>query len=109
MKRIALIATTTALLGVPAAAQAATGVVLSVNGHAHRLQVVDRSHHLHAVRYHGRVAHLRPGARVSYDGTSVARHLRVIGHGNATVSFVARVVKAGRSGLVLATQSGQRV
>jgi hypothetical protein len=101
MHRIALLTTTAALLGVPAAAQAASGVVLSANGHAHSLQVVDSSHHLHSLHYRGHVAHLRPGVRVSYSGGSVARHLKVAGHGSASTTFTGRVVRASGHTLVL--------
>jgi hypothetical protein len=109
MNRFALLTATVVLAAPAAAAQASTGVVLTADAHGHAMQVVDATHHLHSLRYRGRVAHLRPGARVRYTGSTLARRIRVIGHGSASVSFVGRVVRSGTHGLVLQLAGGHRI
>jgi len=111
MKRLTL-ATMTALLAFPAGALAApgTGVVLSVDAPQRTIEVVDAHHVVHAYHYRGRLPKLHAGSRISFSGskTSIQR-VNVSGTGSRTVTFLGRVVRSSKKGLVVRLADGKTV
>jgi hypothetical protein len=111
MKRLTL-ATMTALLAVPAAALAASGngVVLSVNARHRTIEVVDAHHVVHAYHYRGRLPKLHAGSRISFAGSNASiQRVRVNGTGSGTVSFLGKVVRSNKRGLVVRLADGKTV
>jgi hypothetical protein len=102
-RRLALAVVTAALL-LPASSLAASssGVVLSVNGSRHMLQLVDARHVVKAFRFHGHSSGVGFGSRVRirYLGDRIS-HLVVRPGVAGVVSFLARVVRTDAHGMLV--------
>jgi hypothetical protein len=111
MKRLTL-AGMIVSMAFPASALAgmSRGYVLSVDKRHHTIQVVDSRHVVHAYRYHGRLPMVHLGSKISFDraGRSIS-HVRLTSNRSWTVSYYARVVRAGKHGLVLRLPDGRTV
>jgi hypothetical protein len=111
MKRLTL-ATTVALLALPASALAASssGVVLSVDQKHHTIQVVDSRHVVHLYHYRGRLPKLHAGSRIGFKsaGQTISRVGSASGKSHS-VAFFGRVVSSSRHGLVLRLADGNTV
>lgn len=111
MKRYGLsVAAAVLILPATALASGSSGVVLSVNGARHQIQVVDSAHAVHLYRYRGRLPRLHAGSRISFvrSGTSISRVTTSSGRAG-TVSFYARVVHSSAGGVQLVTGDGVRL
>jgi hypothetical protein len=104
IKRTGLLAAAAAILCIPASASAAgsSGVVLTASAAHHALQVVDRTHVVHAYHVAGKLPAVSPGSRVRFHASGSSIGHVAVGHRRAgTVKFLARVLKTGRSGVLL--------
>lgn len=110
--RSPLLATTLAVLALPAAALAAPshGTVLSVDRAHHVVRVVDPRHRVHDLRFNGRFARLHAGSRITFQARKgrITRLDRVRARARS-VSFYARVVRSSARGLVLRLPDGRRL
>ena len=109
MKRLTL-ATATAIIAFPASAFAAAGhgVVLSVDGQHHAIEVVDSGHVVHTYHYRGRLPKLHAGSAISFQRSgSAIGHVKAGAGTNHSVSFYARVVRSSTHGLVLRVADGR--
>ncbi|HEX6461382.1 MAG TPA: copper-binding protein [Thermoleophilaceae bacterium] len=99
-----------ALLGIPAAASAQTGVVLRVNRAHHKLEIVDAGHVVrsYTARPGRRAARkVRAGVKVSFQATGGRiTSLRVAGRARK-LAFLGKVVSNGSKGVVLRLGDGQ--
>jgi hypothetical protein len=104
--------TLAATLALPATAIAAqsSGVVLSVDKHAHAVELVDSSHVVHSYHYRGQLPRVGTGSRItfSHKGLTVS-HVRTVKTGSGKVSFLGRVVRSNKRGLVLRLADGKTV
>jgi hypothetical protein len=96
-------------LALPAVANATTprGTVLLVNKHQHVIELVSSRHSVHGYAYVGNLSNVHFGSRVAYRSTRGFVHVITVQRRRAKqVTFVARVVASGGSGLVLRLVDG---
>lgn len=111
MKRYTL-SVVAAMLLLPATALASSsqGVVLSVDGAHHEIQVVDPAHVVHLYRYHGRLPRLHAGSRIRFSRSGrLIRNIRGTSGRAGTVAFYARVVRSSAHGVTLVAADGHRI
>lgn len=112
MKRLVLLAASAAACALPASAIASpsAGVVLAVSPHHHAIQIVDRSHVVHAYRYHGKVQSVRPGSKVHFkrQGAAIGK-VKAGRHAARKVAFLATVKRVTASAVTFQLPDGRQL